>query len=295
MQPGRPRRHPHRELGRGHARLVGRRRARAPSPCRSTPPTRASTCATSSPTPGRGCSSSRPTSSTGPRRSPTSVEALDHVVVIGDHDPADARRHRPTAGPTCSRPTTTAPTVDVRPSRPRHVHLHRRHHRPVQGLHAQPQLPRGAGPPDRHLLAAHRRRRGVDAAAAVPLQRHHHRGARPARVRRPRRDLPALLGVELLARDEPRRRHRSPRRSARWPTCSPTTSTGPRCRSRAAPRPTRRCASSARRRCRSRSTTSSASRFGVETFSRCLRRHRGEPHLVAAARACATGPTPPAW
>ena len=33
----------------------------------------------------------------------------------------------------------------------------------------------------------------------------------------------------------------SPRRSARWPTCSPTTSTGPRCRGRARPRPTPRC------------------------------------------------------
>ena len=59
--------------------------------------------------------------------------------------------------------------------RPGHLRLHRRHHRPVQGLHAEPQLPRGPGPPDRHLLGADRRRRRVDPAAPVPLQRHRDR------------------------------------------------------------------------------------------------------------------------
>ena len=42
--------------------------------------------------------------------------------------------------------------------------------------------------------------------AAVPLQRARDRGARLARVRRSRCDLPPVLGVELLAGDEPRRR-----------------------------------------------------------------------------------------
>ncbi len=84
-----------------------------------------------------------------------------------------------------------------------HLHLHRGDDRPVQGLHAQPQLPRGPGPPDRHLLGAHRRRRGLDAAAAVPLQRHRHRRARPAGLRRPGGHLPALLGLQLLVGDEP--------------------------------------------------------------------------------------------
>ncbi len=138
--------------------------------------------------------------------------------------------------------------------RPGHLHLHRRHDRPVQGLHAQPQLPRGADPPDRHLLGAHRRRRGVDAAAAVPLQRHHHRGARPAGVRRSGRHLPPLLGVELLAGDEPGRRHghlharhdglpAGPRR--RPPRDAEVGRTGGQHHPAAA---------SARRRCRSRST-----------------------------------------
>ena len=42
---------------------------------------------------------------------------------------------------------------------------------------------------------------------AVPLQRHHHRRARAARLRRSLGHLPPLLGVELLVRDEPGRRH----------------------------------------------------------------------------------------
>ena len=225
---------------RGDAGLVGDRARRRRRRARSTPPTRASTCATSSPTRGRGCSSSRPASPTGPSASSADTSSLEHVVVIGGAE-RSAPASPPTPGTTCSAPTTREPDGRHPPVRPGHVHLHRRHDGPVEGLHAQPQLPRGAGPPDRHLLAAHRRRRGVDAAAAVPLQRHRHRRARPARVRRPGGDLPAVLGVELLARDEPHRARPSPRRSARWPTCWPTTSTGRRCRGRARPRPTPRC------------------------------------------------------
>ena len=167
---------------------------------------------------------------------------------------------------------------------PRHVHLHRRHDGPVEGLHAQPQLPRGARPPDRHLLGAHRRRRGVDAAAAVPLQRARHRRARLARVRRPRRDLPPVLGVELLAGDEPRRRdHHLDARHDGVPA-------------RPRRRPARdaevgrargehdRCGCSARRRCPVEVDNRIRERFGVETFSGAFGADRGQPRLVAAAR-----------
>src|SRR5207237_434348 len=77
----------------------------------------------------------------------------------------------------------------------------------VEGLHAQPQLPRRARPSDRYVLADDGRRRDLDPVAAVPLQRARHRSARCARIRRPRRDRAALRGVELLARDEQGRCH----------------------------------------------------------------------------------------
>ncbi len=44
-------------------------------------------------------------------------------------------------------------------------------------------------------------------AAPVPLQRHRHGRAGAAGLRRPCGDLPPVLGVELLAGDEPHRRH----------------------------------------------------------------------------------------
>ena len=88
-----------------------------------------------------------------------------------------ARRHGPHVGRRAGQRRRRT-RGDRAPGRPGHVHLHRRHDGPVEGLHAQPQLPRGPDPPDRHLLATHGRRRGVDAAADVPLQRHRHRGAR---------------------------------------------------------------------------------------------------------------------
>ena len=185
----------------------GDRPRRAPWRCRSTRPTRASTCATSSPTRAPGCWSSRPPWPTGSPASSADMPALDHVVVIGERG-RPARASRPTRWDDLLGSDDAEPGVSRPPGRPGHVHLHGRHDGPVEGLHAQPQLPRGPGPPDRHLLAAHGRRRGVDAAAAVPLQRHRHRGARAARVRRPVGDLPAVLGVELLARDEPHGRHR---------------------------------------------------------------------------------------
>ena len=105
------------------------------------------------------------------------IPSLEHVVVLGDAEPRD-----PDAGAPVGRAARVGPEALRRrpPERPRHLHLHRRHHRPVEGLHAQPRLPRHPVAPDRHLLAAHRRRRGVDAAADVPLQRHRHGGARVA-------------------------------------------------------------------------------------------------------------------
>ncbi len=88
---------------------------------------------------------------------------LVHVIVIGDDRRRRPRRHPATRGPTRSariRPRRRS-TCAVRPG---HLHLHRRHDRSLEGLHAQPPLPRRPGQPDRHLLAAHGRRRRVDAA-----------------------------------------------------------------------------------------------------------------------------------
>ena len=278
----RPGGHADRELGRGHAGVVGDRASAAPSRCRSTPPTRASTCATSSPTRGSTVLLVEAVAGrAGRARRRRHRTASSHVVVIGD---ADARR--PGAGPPlgrAARPTAPAPVADVRPVGPGHLHLHRRHDRPVEGLHAEPQLPRHAVAPDRRVLAAHRRRRGVDAAAAVPLQRHRHRRARPAGLRRPGGDRAPLLGVAVLAGDEPRRRHGHldarhdglPARPRRRPPGD--------ARVRARPRPTRRCGSSAPRRCRSRSTAILKERFGVDTFCGAYGVDRGVAHVVAAA------------
>ena len=82
---------------------------------------------------------------------------LRHVIVVDDDDGGRRRRRpghrlaardRPPVGRPAHRggdaPRRHDPSVG-----PRHVRLHRRHHRPVEGLHAQPQLPRGADPPDR--------------------------------------------------------------------------------------------------------------------------------------------------
>ena len=87
------------------------------------------------------------------------------------------------------------------------VRLHRRDHRPVQGLRDQQQLLRHPRPSDRDHVGARSRRRGVDAAAAVPLQRGVGRARRHVAHRWAGSDLPEVLGVELLARDQPHRRH----------------------------------------------------------------------------------------
>ena len=117
--------------------------AAAPSPCRSTPPTRASTCATSSPTPGPRCSSSRQPGRPGRAASPASSPTSRHVVVIGGAGPSVAAGvavH--TWDELLGADDADARRSTIRPSDLAHVHLHRRHDRPVEGLHAQPQLPR---------------------------------------------------------------------------------------------------------------------------------------------------------
>ena len=142
-----------RELARGHAGLVGdhhRRRRRRAGQHRlqgrlPAPPAR--------PTPGPRCSSSRPRWPIGPaawcdaRPGPTLV---DHVVVVGDDRP----RAMPPAPTVHDWDEVLADRSDRAvgrraPGRPGHLHLHRRHHRPVEGLHAEPPLPRRAGQPDR--------------------------------------------------------------------------------------------------------------------------------------------------
>ena len=140
---------------------------------------------------------------------------LRHVIVVEDDDAAEASDEVSASAAGARESTVGRPARrgreaarrDDPPVGPRHVRLHRRHDRAIEGLHAQPRLPRGAHQPDRLLLAAHRRRRAVDPAADVPLQRARHRGARLAGVRRPLGDLPPVLRLQLLAGDEPHRRH----------------------------------------------------------------------------------------
>ncbi len=67
--------------------------------------------------------------------------------------------------------------------------------------------------------------------------------------------------------DEPGRGHRHLHPRHDGLPARPRRRPARRCRGRARPRPTRRCGCSAPRRCRSRSTRSSASRFGIDTFS----------------------------
>ena len=184
VERGRPGRHAHRELGRGDAGLVGdrgRRRRRRPDQHRLQGRVPA-------PPAGR---LRRPGADRRVRpRRPGRADRRRDPLARARRGPRRRRAARPHAGAPlgrAARAPTRSPFADVRPARPGHVHLHGRHHGPVEGLHAQPRLPRHAGSPDRRLLAAHRRRRGVDAAAAVPLQRHRHRRARPAGLRRPRR------------------------------------------------------------------------------------------------------------
>ncbi len=156
-----------------------------------------------------------------------------------------------------------------------------------------PQLPRRPRRADRLLLGAHRRRRGVDPAADVPLQRARHGRGRHARVRRSRRDLPPFLGLELLAGDEPHRSHRhlDPRHA--WPTCWPTTSTARKCPTPGSRRPTAACACSVPRRCRPRSTTSSRAASG-STPSAVPTASPRQARLLAAAGRAATSRAPPA-
>ena len=205
-----------------------------------------------------------------------SCPTLAHVVVVDDAtaDRRWAEAGRATAAP---RPCTPGPTcwppirsrrASTSARRPGHLHLHRRHHRPVQGLHAQPQLPRRPGQPDRHLLGAHapttwcgrRCRCSTSTPSSTAV-------VGTAGVRRPGRHLPPLLGLELLAGDEPGRRHHHlharhhglPAGPRRRPARDAAIR---RARGQHQPAPARRRAA-----CRSRSTTSSGAASGSTTFS----------------------------
>ena len=165
---GRSRGLAHRELERGHAGLVGDRLPEAGSRSPSTPRTRASTSATSWPTPRHASAPGR----VRPRR-PGRAHRRRDPLARARGGAGRGRAGDPDTGAPVGRAARLGPGASRRrpAERPRHVHLHRRHHRPLEGLHAQPRLPRHPAAPDRRLLAAHGRRRGVDATADVPLQR----------------------------------------------------------------------------------------------------------------------------
>ena len=177
-------------------------------PCRSTPPTRASTCATSSPTRASRvliveAVAGRPRG----RASSQDTPALEHVVVIGGAGRA-ARRDGPHVGRRCWAATTPSPAVDVRPA----------------DL-ATFIYTGGTTGPSKGCMLSHNYhevlarqigicwRRTADDVVWTPLPLFHFNAIvtavlGPARLRRAGGDLPAVLGVELLARDEPHRRHR---------------------------------------------------------------------------------------
>ena len=190
------------------------------------------------------------------------LDSVRHLVVVGDPAPVSGTRGVPAAvhawSDSADRRRRQA-RGDGPAGRSRHDRLHRRHDRPVQGLRAEPQLPSVDRAPDHLVLAADPRGRGVDPAAAVPLQRdllHAHRD--PAQ-RRPCRAGPPLLGVGLLARDQPHRRHdRLAARlagRARGPRRRPSPGQGIAAR----PRQHVAAAGDRGRRCRPRSTSSTAS------------------------------------
>ena len=115
----------------------------------------------------------------------------------------------------------------------------------------------------------------------------------PLRVRRPGGDLPAVLGLELLAGDEPGRRHHHldarhdglPAGPRRRPARDAALG---RARGQHHPAPARRGAAAGRGRRRHPRA------LRHRHLQRRLRRHRGQPRSRGSRRACATGPTPPA-
>ena len=117
---------------------------------------------------------------------------------------------------------------DASPTDLLRVRLHRRDHRPVQGLRDQQQLLRHPRPSDRDHVGARSRRRGVDAAAAVPLQRgvggaRRHAAHRWAGER--------STGSSRCRTSGPRSTAPAPRtraRSAAWSRSSPTTPCAPK-------------------------------------------------------------------
>ena len=240
-------------------------------------------------------------SSTGPRRSPTTARpratswssTTRHRRRTPGLDGVETPQH---AGPTCSTPTPTD-AVGRRsgPSDLGHVRLHRRHHRPVEGLHAQPQLPRGRSParsasaggaPPRTWCGPRCRCSTSTRIVTAVL------GA--AGLRRPVGDLPPLLGVELLAGDEPDRRHDHLDARHDGVPAGPRRRPARRCRGRARPRPTPSLRLHRRRAAAGRGRHDHAGALRRRHLQRRLRRDRGQPDLVAAAGRARTSPTPPA-
>ena len=88
----------------------------------------------------------------------------------------------------------------------------------------------------------------------VPLQRPGHGRRRGSGLRGTGRDLPAVLGVPVLARDEPGRRHRHLDPGHHGLPARPRHRPARDAQARADPRRTRRCGCSGRRRCPSRWT-----------------------------------------
>ena len=228
------------------------------------------------------------------------IDGLDHVVVVGDRDSVgggsvDRRRcswgDRSRVGGPARRSTTPPHDPASGPSDLGTFVYTGGTTGPSKGCMLSHNYHDGARPPDRHLLAAHRRRRRVDAAAAVPLQRARHGGARRARLRRARGDLPPVLGVELLARDEPHRRDDHLDARARWRTCWRTTSTGPRCRESGAPEANTSLRLIGAAPLPVEVDDDPARAVRHRDVQRRVRPDRGEPDVVAAAGRARTSPT----
>ena len=218
------------------------------------------------------------------------IDALDHVIVVGESE-TDTGHHLAHVGRRHDR-RRPAPRGRGHSHRSQRLHLHRRYHRPVEGLHGQPQLHRDADQADRHDVGPRPRRRRVVAVAVVPLQRGHRHARRHAPHRRAGRDLPEVLGVELLARDQPR--GRDPRQHARQhghaPGQRPDAPRGPRLRLARANQTLRFISGvpmppAVRARC--------IERWNIRPFDGGYGTDRGLAVLVAAAGDRRTSPTRP--
>ena len=103
-------------------------------------------------------------------------------------------------------------------------------------------------------------------------------------LRGTRRHLSTLLGLPVLARDEPGRRHHHLHAGHHGVPAGPRHRPPRDARTRADPRRTRPCACSARRRCPVEVDQVIRSALRHRDVQRCLRRDRSQPRLLAAAR-----------